>query len=87
LSSLIGNRGKYKVLKTIYDYGEVNISRIARETGLNYEYVKRYLSELKSMGIINERTFGRAKLYSINYTSSKALLIRDLLRELEKMEL
>jgi len=87
LSSLIGNRGKYKVLKTIYDYGEVNISRIARETGLNYEYVKRYLSELKKMGIINERAFGRAKLYSINYTSSKALLIRDLLRELEKMEL
>ncbi|MEM0021045.1 MAG: winged helix-turn-helix transcriptional regulator [Fervidicoccaceae archaeon] len=79
-------RGKYKVLKIIYEYGEVNISRIARESGLNYNYVKKYLRELINMELVNERTFGRAKLYSINYASQKALLLRDVLEALEWIE-
>ena len=86
MSVLLTSRGRYKILKVIYDYGEVNISRIARETGLNYSYVRKYLNELKSAGIVNERIFGRAKMYSINYTSSKALLVRDLLRVLDEVE-
>lgn len=86
MSVVVGSRGRYKVLKVIYDYGEVNISRIVRETGLNYLYVRKYLDELKKTEVINERTFGRAKMYSINYASSKALLVRDLLRILEEVE-
>jgi len=87
VSTIIGSRGKYKVLKVIYEYGEVNISRIARETGLNYAYVKRYVKELKDSGIINKRAFGRAKMYSINYTSSKAVIVRDIIKETEELDL
>lgn len=83
LEGLLSSRGRVKIIKTIFKYGEVNVTRITRESGLNHKTVKRHLNYLVTTGLINERTYGRVKLYSINYFSPKALLLRDLLFAIE----
>lgn len=77
------SRGRVKVLKVVMRHGEVNITRIVRETGLNHKTVKNHLMRLAELGIVNERSFGRAKLYSVNYRSPRVLVLRDILFSLE----
>lgn len=83
LDTLLSTRGRLKVIRIILRYGETNITRIIRESGLNYKTVKRHLAFLVETGLINERSYGRARLYSVNYASPKALLLRDLLFAIE----
>ncbi len=84
MEKILGSKGKIKILKIIYGMGETNITRIVRETGLNHRTVVKHLNELMEQGIINERVFGRVKMYSINFSNPKTLLLRDVFSALEE---
>ncbi|AFH43354.1 winged helix-turn-helix transcriptional regulator [Fervidicoccus fontis] len=79
MEEIVGSIGKVKILKVIYKLGEVNITRISRETGLNHKSVSIHLEELKKMGIVYERRFGRVRMLSLNYLNPKVLVLSDLL--------
>lgn len=83
MEDLLSSRGRVKVIKTIMKYGEANITRIVRESGLNHKTVKNHLGFLVKSGLINERVYGRVKLYSINYRSPLTLILRDILLSVE----
>jgi predicted transcriptional regulator len=83
VEDLLSSRGRVKVIKTILKYGETNITKIVRESGLNHRTVKNHLEFLVKIGLVNERSYGRVKLYSINYKSPQVLVLKDILLTFE----
>ncbi|MEM1619517.1 MAG: winged helix-turn-helix domain-containing protein [Fervidicoccaceae archaeon] len=81
----LSSRGKAKILRVLYSLGEVNITRIVRETRLNHRAVSRHLREMTEAGLVIERTLGRSKLYSLNYADPRVLALRDALEALEEV--
>ncbi|MEB3861760.1 MAG: winged helix-turn-helix domain-containing protein [Desulfurococcales archaeon] len=85
LESLFGSRGRVKVLKFLLEEGYSNITRIARETGLSYRTVARHLEELKKAGLVEERRYGRLRVFEVDLTNPRLGAIRELIRELERL--
>jgi len=56
---------KKKILEVLTLYGELNITRIAKETGLSFRTASRYLSELVQQGLVEERRYGRLRLFKL----------------------
>jgi DNA-binding transcriptional ArsR family regulator len=54
-----------KIIEVLTLYGELNITRIARETGLSFGTVSKYLKELVQQGIVEERRYGRLRLFKL----------------------
>ncbi len=54
-----------KIIEVLTLYGELNITRIAREAGLNFRVASKYLKELVQQGIVEERRYGRLRLFKL----------------------
>lgn len=79
---ILGSRGRIKILKTLHEQGEINITRIVKMTNLNHKSVEKHLKYLVGKGIVHEKRVGRIKLYSINYSSPTASIILRILDNL-----
>ncbi len=72
---VLSSRGKVKVLKTLVDAEELNITEIVRKTELSHRSVKSYLSELCVTGLVELKKFGRIRMYRyrVEVTRARAL--------------
>ncbi len=84
IENILGSRGKVKILKTIYSLGEANITRIVRETRMNHKLVSKHLESLVKAGFLVEKIYGRIKIYSINFSNPKTILLKDIFNTLEE---
>ena len=85
LEQLLRSRGRVRVLKVVLERGQINVSRLARETGLHHRIVSKYIEEFKSMGIVSEKRYGRLRVIEANLLDPRIGALRRLLRELEKL--
>lgn len=58
-------RSRQIILDILEKYGELNISRLARLTGLHYRVLVKELRELVEEGYVEERRFGRLRLFRL----------------------
>uniref|UniRef100_A0A7J3ZMC8 ArsR family transcriptional regulator n=1 Tax=Fervidicoccus fontis TaxID=683846 RepID=A0A7J3ZMC8_9CREN len=84
MEDILSSKGRVRVLRILYHFGEVNITKVVRESRLNHKSVVKHLQILVKAGIVSERTVGRSKLYSINFTNPKTIALRDILSVLEE---
>jgi len=82
---LLSSKGRVKILKLLLDKGQLNISRIVKETKLHHKLVVRHLNELIDMGLVVERRYGRLRLFEADLTNPRISAIREILRELERL--
>jgi DNA-binding transcriptional ArsR family regulator len=68
-----------KILKLIYKLGQLNVSDVARRLKLNYTSTSEHLKILESEGILQERFYGRIRMYRFNEGSAKAKAVVDLI--------
>jgi predicted transcriptional regulator len=54
-----------KIIETLRIYGELNITRLSRLTGLHYRVLQKYLSSLVERGIVIERRYSRLRLFRL----------------------
>ncbi|MCS7107966.1 MAG: hypothetical protein RMH77_04015 [Sulfolobales archaeon] len=80
---IFSSKGRVKVLKTILLHGEVNLTSIVKETGLNYTLVIKHINYLKSCEIIEEIALGRVRIYRPNWINPRVRYIDEMLRTLE----
>jgi len=85
LEELLSSKGRVRVLKVLLRDGQANISRLIRETGLHHRLVVKHLEELKRIGLVEERRYGRLRIYEINLRDPRVSALRDLLRSLESI--
>ncbi len=73
-----------KILRVIFEIGELNTSDIARRVKVNYESANKSLRILEEEGVLHRKVFGRINLYRFNEHSSKANAVRHLIETWEQ---
>jgi DNA-binding transcriptional ArsR family regulator len=73
-----------KILKLIEQLGELNVSDIARRIGMNFSTTSRHLKLLEEEGILQQRTYGRIRMYRFNQASPKAKAVQNLIEAWEQ---
>jgi DNA-binding transcriptional ArsR family regulator len=71
-----------RILKMLFNLGQLNISDIAHRLGANYATTLRHLSLLKKEGVVTERRSGRTRFFRFTRTL-KAQAVMKLLEEWE----
>ena len=77
---VLSSRGKVKVLKTLVDTEELNITEIVRKTELSHRSVQNYLSELCDTGLVELKKFGRIRIYRYRVEVARARALQYLFK-------
>ncbi len=79
IEEVFSSRGRVRILRILSEIGELNISEIARRSGLNYTTTNGHLQLLERAGLIRHKTFGRIRIFRFNEENAKAKAIKDLM--------
>jgi predicted transcriptional regulator len=79
LEEVFSSKSRMKILKLVYKLGQLNVSDVARRLKLNYASTSEHLKVLESEGILQERTYGRVRMYRFNEGSAKAKAVQNLI--------
>ncbi len=72
IENLFGSRAKIKILKTLAANNELSITQIIRNTKLNHSSVTSHLNHLKLLNLVQEKNFGRIKIFRYKNENLKA---------------
>jgi DNA-binding transcriptional ArsR family regulator len=73
-----------KILKLIDRLGELNVSDIARRIGVNFTTTSKHLRVLEEEGVLQQRTYGRIRMYRFSQASPKAKAVQALIEVWEQ---
>ena len=71
-----------RILKLLFQCGQLNTTDLARRLGVNYTSTLRHLTLLKNEDVVEERVSGRTRFFRFK-TSLKAQAVSKLLEEWE----
>jgi DNA-binding transcriptional ArsR family regulator len=83
IEKVFSSKPRMKILKLIARLGELNISDIARRIGINFSTTNKHLKLLEEEGILQQRTYGRIRMYRFNQASAKAKAVQNLIEKWE----
>ncbi|TDA34084.1 ArsR family transcriptional regulator [Candidatus Nezhaarchaeota archaeon WYZ-LMO8] len=86
MESLLGSKPRVKILKVLIDKGELNITAIAREAGVNHKTALRHLEELRRVGVVTEKVFGRVRIFKINSEDPRVEALKMLFKSISSSE-
>jgi DNA-binding transcriptional ArsR family regulator len=86
IEQLFSSRGRTKIIRLLAECGELNISEIARRTQLNHSTTRRHLQFLERAKLVQEKTFGRIRIYRYKIENLRALALRRFIELWEKSE-
>jgi len=85
LHDVFCSRGMTKVLHKIVLCKEINITQLTRETGLNHIQTKKYLKILVSLGLVEEKRFGRIRIFRCKMDNKYMKLLSDFIEAWERI--
>jgi len=79
IEDVFSSRGRTKIIKLLALQNELNISKIVELTGLNHLSVKTHLFFFKEIEFVQEKKFGRIRIYRFKSENLKAEALRNLI--------
>ena len=83
IEDLLGSRARVKILKALAINEELTISLLIKRTKSNHVVVTRHLNFLKDVDLVEEKKFGRIKIYRYKIENIAARLFLNFLRTWE----
>jgi DNA-binding transcriptional ArsR family regulator len=80
LDDILSCRGKTRILMLLSEMGELNITEIANSVGLNHSSITNHLAKLSESGLVQEKRFGRIRIYKYREDDPRAQALRVLIR-------
>jgi len=80
LDEILSCRGKTRILMLLSDTVELNITEIAKSTGLNHSTTKGHLEQLEKNGLVEQKRFGRIRIYKYQEADPRAQALRTLIK-------
>ena len=74
-------------MKILLGKGQLNTTELAQEAGSNYVNTLKRLKKLQDEGILEQRLYGKTRLFRFNEHSPKANAIIDVLQVWEQQTL
>ena len=84
VEELLSSKGRIKILKILALTGELNITEIVRRASLNHGTAYAHLKFLEEVGLIEEKTFGRVKIYRLR-DNERAKLLKEFIEAWERL--
>lgn len=78
LEDVVASKGRLKILRLLSQVKELNISEIARRTSLPYVSTHRHLEVLKRMGLVEEKVFGRIRIFKFVEENVRCRAVKQL---------
>nr|MDO8080629.1 winged helix-turn-helix domain-containing protein [Candidatus Freyarchaeota archaeon] len=78
LEKIFSSKGRIKIVKVLAKEGELNISEIAKRAKLNYSTTNQHLDFLEKVGLVQEKIFGRIRIFRFKAENIKAQAIKNL---------
>lgn len=85
IEQVFSSKPRMKILKLIARLGELNVSDIARRIGVNFTTTSGHLKVLEEEGVLQQRVYGRVRMYRFNQASPKAKAVQDLIAAWEEV--
>jgi len=83
---LLSSRGRLKILVSLLKYGELNISELARRSGLNHVITDKHVRALEELGLVSETRLGRVRLVKLNSERPEIKLLEELIKKWPSLE-
>ena len=83
LEEVFSSKPRMKILKLIYQLGQLNVSDLARRIKMNYTATAGHLKILEQESIIDSRVYGRVHMYRFS-ESERAKAVATLIEAWEK---
>jgi DNA-binding transcriptional ArsR family regulator len=74
LEDVFGSKGRIRVLRALVEEGEMNISQLARRTGLNHTAVDGHCERLRELGLVREKRYGKIRILEVDFHEFKVRL-------------
>jgi DNA-binding transcriptional ArsR family regulator len=84
--NIFSSKGRSRILKVLSEAGELNISEIARRVELNYTTTNQHLKALRDADLVQEKKFGRIRIFRFKNENPSAQAIKNLIEFLESRQ-
>jgi DNA-binding transcriptional ArsR family regulator len=84
VEEVFSSKPRMKILRLVSRLGTLNVSDIARRINLNYSTTNQHLKLLESEGVLQQRVYGRIRMYKFNEASAKARAVQNLIEAWEQ---
>jgi DNA-binding transcriptional ArsR family regulator len=84
IEDVFSSKPRMKILKLVARLGALNVSDIARRINLNYSTTNQHLKLLEAEGILQQRVYGRIRMYKFSDASRKARAVQNLIEAWEQ---
>lgn len=84
MQEVFGNATKVKLLVYLAKSNEINVTALAKASKINHTTVKKSLEELNKLGIIQEKRFGRIRIFSINESNDAGKRIKEFIKKWDR---
>ncbi|PVU71162.1 hypothetical protein DDW09_00195 [Sulfolobus sp. SCGC AB-777_L09] len=75
----------FKVLRILFKFGEINITKLSKETKIKYSTLERIIRILEEKKIVEVIEADRSKIIRLNYENPKVVILKNLFEELENI--
>ena len=79
LEEIFSSKLRMRILKLIYQLGSLNVSDVARRLNANFSATNTHLKILANEEILEERVYGRVKMYRFREGSARAKAVQNLI--------
>ena len=87
IEDVFQSKGRIKILKILAKEGELNISEIARRAHINHNSTRYHLNFLVKANVIQEKKFGRIRIYRFRIENIRVRAIKNLFEIWENSKL
>ena len=84
IEEVFSSKPRMKILRLVARLGALNVSDIARRIKMNYSTTNQHLKLLEAEGILQQRVYGRVRMYRFNEASPKAKAVQNLIETWEQ---
>lgn len=78
IEEVLSSKGRIKILKELAKSKDGYLTEICRRVGLNHSSTKAHLSVLVNAGLVEERVYGRLKVFRFRSEDLRARALRNL---------
>jgi len=79
LDRILSSSGRIRILTLLSEVEQLHLTEIAKRTDQSYSAAERHLDDLSEAGIVEERDYGRVRVFKLNLANDHAKFLQDLI--------
>lgn len=79
LERVLSSSGRIRILTLLSAIEELHLTEIAKRTEQSYSATGRHLDDLTNAEIVEERDYGRVRVFRLNRSNNRARLVQEMI--------